>query len=240
MQTWRANTDFQVITSEYAIVNYIAIYASLKEMFQELIKSTSDSVQSTNTNIYTRVMMKIIDQRDIRTCEISHLRLSMPLYHYSRIYQVTVIKLKDYVVIEDETDETATGTSIIGTYCSRPLQLELITLFQFVKDFSVGKNKSIRRYTKERIVQVYPRVNNNLIAENAELYFEQQLMLHTAWRNISHLNSDNEFWSTAYARVSGRLGLIHQAEIDMSLVSHEDDNIDIQQPHEDNIFNERD
>ena len=78
--------------------------------------------------------------------------------------------------------------------------MEEITLFDFAKKCSKGRNNSIITNRKETVVQVFPKVNNSNNAVNTELYCKQKLILHNHWRNEEDLKSTDETWFMAYTR----------------------------------------
>ena len=213
-QTWRANTDFQVITSEYAVICYVAKYSSksepvsksLKEMFEEVVQSKNDDEESRQA--YMSLMIKIIGERDIGACKTCHILSSSPLYHATRTFQVLCIKLQDYVAVR-ETDEF---------YQSRPQQMENMTLFEFTKKHSKGKNNSVSTNRKEKIVLIYPKIDK-VIDSNVEIFCnKQQLMLHLPWRCDENLKNENETWKNAYDRSN----LIAPENLNMYLLTPEE------------------
>lgn len=238
-QTWRANTDFQIITSEHAVVNYIAKYASksepastsLMEMFQEIVESRNDNDESRHA--YTRLMMKIIGERDIGACETCHILQGIPLYQATRTFQVLVIRLEEYITING-TDNDDTSSSFIEFYCKRPPNMENLTLHEFAKKH-YKRGNSVSTSRKEKIVQVFPKVDRN-IDSNIELFSKQQLMLHVPWRSQQNLKNDDESWKTAFERS----GIFLADNLHMSLFSPEENEQTVRNDDQEILFNERD
>lgn len=139
-QTWRANTDFSIITSEHMLINYLAKYASksepasknLSEMFQEVVESKNNDDQSRSA--YTTLMMKVIGERDIGACEACHLLLRIPLYHCTRNFEVLVIKLEEYVAVNTRNSSNI-DNSFISFYIKRPQENDDVLLIEFAKNF---------------------------------------------------------------------------------------------------------
>ena len=69
-------------------------------MFKEIVKHQSGSDQSPSAHTY----LMINGERDIGVCETCHLLLSIQLFHCRRIFQVFIIKLEDYFVINETND----------------------------------------------------------------------------------------------------------------------------------------
>lgn len=86
--------------------------------------------------------------------------------------------------------------SFIQFYKNRPPHLEEVTLFDFAKKFSKGKNNSISVNRTGKIVQIIPKVTNM----DSELLFKQKLFLYHHWREEEQLKAENETWFLAYDR----------------------------------------
>lgn len=239
-QTWRANTDFQIITSLYAVIEYISKYASkseptsknVLEMFEEIVKSRNSDDQARQA--YTSLMMKIIGERDIGACETCHILMSIPLFHCTRSFQTLVIKLENYVAIP-ETEDDGTALSFIEFYNQRPLNMEDMTLLEFAKRYSKGSRNRLVICRKHKIVQVYPKVDKNLNQSSFELFCKQQLMLHKPWRCEQNLKNKDETWKSAYQRSN----IVEPPQINMSLQPVEDED-EFENNDNEIIFNERD
>ena len=89
---------------------------------------------------------------------------------------------------------------------------------------------------KKRIVQVFPKVNNNNNAVNTELYCKQKLILLKHWSNEEDLKSTDETWFMAYTRQN--FGQFHE-QLHMSLITEETE-IDQDNNNEFDIFDDRD
>ena len=155
-------------------------------MFQEIVDSSAPDEESRRA--YTSLMIRVIRERDIGACEICHLLHGIPLYQCTRTFRVLVITIEDYVAINGTNSENDSN-SFIQFYSSRPLDMEEITLFDFAKKISKGRNNSISTNRKERIVQVFPKVNNNNNAVNTELYCKQKFIC-TGAKSVSYTHLD--------------------------------------------------
>ncbi|XP_054264681.1 uncharacterized protein LOC128999172 [Macrosteles quadrilineatus] len=217
-QLWRANTDCKIIASEHAIVNYISKYATKGEPqsqdFQTLFKEimTSCTPNDHAKKAFTKMLTKVIGQRDISACEVMHLLTGDPLYHSSRQFVKLYISTDDYVAVANtstDTDEFI-QTSIMDHYAMRSATLEPMTLCEFATKHKIVRGRLIN-HRKSRVLQLRPVVKPGINEENDEIYYKQKLLMHIAWRNCEALKTHTT-WKESFT--SRNLSLWELPEIE--------------------------
>ena len=86
LQNWRANCDIQIILDHNAYLNYIAKYASKAEKVSDVAKEAFLSVinnlsgKETSGNIFRKLIIKSVGERDFSAQEVMHQIMSLKLY----------------------------------------------------------------------------------------------------------------------------------------------------------------
>ncbi|KAJ8670520.1 hypothetical protein QAD02_001779 [Eretmocerus hayati] len=148
------------------------------------------------------LMIGMIGERDIGECETCHSITGIPLFQFSRSFQVLVIKIDDCIAIQGE-DGAVASKSFIEFYLKRPQHLEKVTLLEFSKKYNKGARNRLVVHRKNKIVQVYPKVTGQTDEANFEFLSKQQLMLQRSWRSEQDLKNENETWKSAFDRLGG-------------------------------------
>lgn len=103
--------------------------------------------------------------------------LVKPVIYSSESYCFT-FTFEDYVSVRG-TDDDTNSVSFIEFYRIRPQHMEDNNFFEFAKRHYRGKNNSFSTSRKDKIVQVFPKLDKNQ-ESNVELICKQKLMLHSA------------------------------------------------------------
>ena len=89
--TWRANTDFTIVLSEYHLIDYITKYVTKHETRSQhvsraiaLLNNVEEGTQI--EKCLAKVMMKMISQRDHGENEVARINLGMTFFHSSKTF----------------------------------------------------------------------------------------------------------------------------------------------------------
>jgi len=153
---------------------------------------------------------------------------SISLFHCTRNFQILVIRLENYVAIQ-ENDNDDNSLSLIEFYRKRPRNVENITLFELSKKHFKRSRNQLIICRKDQIVHIYPKI-----------ILQQLPMLYKLPWCKEHLKYENEIWKSAYLR-SDIAELLHII-ISWFLLEKEDefDDDNINNNDEQIRFNERD
>lgn len=206
---WRANSDFQVIASEHAIITYITKYASKSEPKSEDLKDVFRHIATTlNANdpaskAITKLLMKILSQRDISACETMHIINEEGLYHCTRTFVSLYICKDQYGILsrdEDQAGEALKMSKILESYKVRPAEYEGLSLFDFAKTLTpIGRQHpyTYRKNRKHRIVQILPNMKPALSEDSDEIYYKRKLVCRQPWRDFNALKTHST-WKESF------------------------------------------
>jgi ATP-dependent DNA helicase PIF1 len=179
--SWQANTDISPCTSMTAVIEYVVKYAAKYEK-----KSTSYMQMATNIlpyvnenqpfqSLVTKLMNKLVGERDYSAQEVCHMLLDLPLYHSSR--DVITVDLrpdsKQPHFVQLEQDGTRRKKSRMEHYLSRSSELMDVNYLTFLKSHGEGPPYSKRR-GRDRVLNFFPRYR----PDQVEDYGRVKLMLH--------------------------------------------------------------
>jgi ATP-dependent DNA helicase PIF1 len=178
---WQANMDISPCTSMIAVIEYIVKYAAKYEKKSESYKDLAGKlIPFVNENqpfqsLVTKLMNKLVGERDYSAQEVCHMLLDLPLYHSSR--EVITVDLRPLIeqphVIRIEQDETRRGKTRIEHFLSRPKALSDLNFITFLRSYSERAPYSKRR-GKDQVLSFFPRYR----PDEVEDYGRVKLMLH--------------------------------------------------------------
>jgi ATP-dependent DNA helicase PIF1 len=200
---WRANTDIQVCTSTAGVVQYMGVYASKGETqnasYKELALQVLPRVNSNNPmlSFASKLMNKLIGERDYSAQEVLHTLFGLPLRHSTR----TVIKVDcqpeeaqsttftfrtvGRSAYHDDGEDTGfqSGQTVLQKYKSRPNTIDTISYIDYLLHFEhIGKRPKRRPRARPRILNYIPRYSP--VGEPEE-FARVKLMLHHPFREVS-------------------------------------------------------
>ena len=169
---WLANTDVSPCTSVTAVINYAAKYCSKIETqtntYAQIAKSIIPNVSDRNPmlSFVSKMMNKLIGERDYSAQETCHLLLKLPLQEDSRVVLSVDCRPPDKhgrVLEFSEADEVLQEkTTAYDKYLQRPEDMEDICYFEFFERWnfkSPNKDnwKEWRPPARPRVLYYFPR-----------------------------------------------------------------------------------
>ncbi|KAH7038972.1 hypothetical protein B0J12DRAFT_606491, partial [Macrophomina phaseolina] len=190
---WLANTDVTPCTGSQAVLNYIAKYCSTAETksvsYKQIIQSVLPNISSTRPllSLVSRVMNKLLGERDWSTQEVSHLLLNLPLQQGSRTVINVDCRPEDQQPITFDIDrgQTKGKMSLLQRYKQRcedeaaPAFLENLTYLDMLLNFNfTGQSSRWSRRTRgrPRVLNYFPRYKPE--GSQYEDYCRVKMMLH--------------------------------------------------------------
>ncbi|XP_053204723.1 uncharacterized protein LOC128389199 [Panonychus citri] len=213
IQTWRANIDFNIVTSVDLVLNYIAKYVTKGEVssmdFNALVDKISHDLRadSHGTSLIRKIVQASLSGRDYSAQEVVHVLMGWPLYESSRTY--VKLNLSDRVLVrlggneENEEVENRANSKLIAFYQRRPIDQD-VCLTDYAKQFEVVKGE-LRRRKKVPIIRVFPRFKKSLEPSKHESFCKQQVQLYIPWWRSPETLKDTDVrggpyqtWAEAY------------------------------------------
>ena len=204
---WRANTNVQPCTSLDGVVAYTGKYASKWETTSGSYKDLADKLMGSLNpdkpmhSFMQKLMNKLVGERNWSSQEINHIMFGLPLLHCSRQFVDLDCRPDDdkldayHFQAGDSEDGLKRGKSILDKYIERP-QLEGVSLYVFLLNFTHRKPFKARPRAKDRIVSYFPRYKARLDPEN---FARVKLMLHHPFRRVEDvLQIDDQIFLTYF------------------------------------------
>jgi hypothetical protein len=208
---WMANTDIQPPTSLHAVLSYIGKYVSKPEKsslsYTELQSQVLPYIndRAPLLSFVSKMLNKLIGERDWSAQEVSHLLLQIPVQESSR----GVVSLDcrpeeaqdDLIVLE--SGDISTRRSVLRRYRDRltdtrngNASLPALSLFDCLRlwDWLIWK---IRPRASPRVINYYPRYPDDPKSLGYSDYCRVKLMLHhpfTDWPDL--LSVENETYES--------------------------------------------
>jgi ATP-dependent DNA helicase PIF1 len=137
---WQANTDVSPCTSTTAVMEYVVKYAGKLEKasqsYRELAQIVIPFVNEARPfqSMVTKLMNKLIGERDYAAQEVCHLLLSLPLKQSSRtpIYVDMRPLAAQPSLVHVEDGEARRGLSILEHYMRRPEDFDDVSYLKFL------------------------------------------------------------------------------------------------------------
>ena len=213
---WVANTDVSLCTDQKAVLHYIAKYCSKAEIksakLQDMVKDLLPKISSKAPmlSLATRLMNKLIGERDYSAQEVCHLLLGLNLTECSRAVQSIDArpseKLRRDLSKLDQGDATPDAT-YLERYCDRAPELEQLTLLEAQTKYNwSGERKFfLRTRGKPKILNLFPLYSSHPEHPDYEDFCQVKMMLHHPFRQpgLEDLLKDEEWglfdsWQSAY------------------------------------------
>lgn len=190
---WLTNIDISPYTSIQAVLDYVGKYCSKgekqTESYQDLATGILPKVSHRQPLIsfVSRLMNKLVSERDWSAQEVCHLLLNVPLQEGTRVVRTVDCRHPDQQyhshLIEDENIRDT--RNVYERYLAHAEEWEDITYFEFLTVFDFGR-REWRRFPEAsaRILNYFPRYKP---ATQLEDFSRVKLMLHHPHHDIKDL-----------------------------------------------------
>jgi hypothetical protein len=161
---WLANIDISPCTSLQAVITYAAKYCSKSEKKTEPYCKLADQVLPHTAHLQpllsfsSRLMNKLIAERDYSAQEISHLLLNIPLQEGTRMVVAVDCRPLEQHARSYRVDEDINET--IGSYrkyLERNDQHEDITYLEYLQSYNLKTWRRLATQAKKRVLSYFPR-----------------------------------------------------------------------------------
>jgi hypothetical protein len=150
---WPANTDCSPCTGVEAVINYAAKYCSKSETrtssYAQIARAVLPHVSDRNPmlSFVSKLMNKLVGERDYSAQEISHILLGLPLQEDSRVVQSVDCRpherhARPIDITPDGDIEEASTT--YDKYLRRPEQMEGMSYFEFLEKWNFRPRDPMR------------------------------------------------------------------------------------------------
>jgi hypothetical protein len=220
---WQANTDVSPCTDPRAVIEYVVKYATKAEKkspaYRDLAATLVPFVNEARPfqSLVTKLLNKLIGDRDYSAQEVCHYLLDLPLRHSSRSVVSVDLRPEEHHshFYRIEGEETRRGLSLLEKYKERIDTDENVTYICFLRCHDHRKPYGLRPRAKERILTYFPRYS----PEDTENFGRAKLMLHHPFRevkdllHISHIhNHAYGTFTEAYAECQALCGDTHDRD----------------------------
>jgi hypothetical protein len=150
---WLANIDCSPCTSVEAVINYAAKYCSKSETqtstYAQIAKSILPHISSHNpmVSFVSKLMNKLMGERDYSAQEICHVLLGLPLQEDSRVVQSVDCRPRDKqarpidITAEGDVEESQAA---YDKYLRRPDSMEEVSYFEFLQDWNFKARNPVK------------------------------------------------------------------------------------------------
>ncbi|TWU71531.1 hypothetical protein ED733_000738 [Metarhizium rileyi] len=161
---WLANIDISPCTSLQAVIMYAAKYCSKSEKKTEPYCMLADQVLPHTAHLQpllsfsSRLMNKLIAERDYSAQEIFHLLLNIPLQEGTRMVVSVDCRPWEQHVRSYRVDEDVNET--IGSYrkyLERSDQHEDVTYLEYLQLYNLKTRRRLAANAKKRVLSYFPR-----------------------------------------------------------------------------------
>jgi ATP-dependent DNA helicase PIF1 len=209
---WMANTDMQPCTSLKALLEYVAKYCSKAEHASVAYKDLQTLVlrhvndRHPVLSFASKMLNKLVGERDWSAQEVSHILLGIPLQQASR--QVVNLDCRpednqdDSVTFED--DEVKVQKSAFRRYKERTEHdgsLGNLTLLEWLRRYDFYKFK-LRPRASQRVINYYPQYNSDPAHPEFDDYCRVKMMLHHPFTAVDDLKvvdgEEKDSWAEAF------------------------------------------
>ena len=199
---WLANTDFSPCTGIEAVINYAAKYCSKSESqtstYAEISKAILPHVSDRNPmlSFVSKMMNRLIGERDYSAQEVCHLLLGLPLQEDSRIVRSVDCRLPErhnHTLEFSENDEVVEQKkTAYEKYPERSEDLEGVSYFEFLErwNFAAPNPGTWRKWqhpAKPRVLYYFPRYKPIPTHRQFEDFCRVKLMLNHPHRAYDEL-----------------------------------------------------
>lgn len=187
---WRANHDFSAICSPLAVLYYIAKYIAKNETLSKFLQTFIKEFNKTSNgdidikSFMSRLFIKSLGERDISAQEICHVLMGWPLVHSSRVFITLSLFNQNWESLNIVHRKVKVNkSSIMDKYRARPssVMMKQMSLLYFVQNFD-AKNNRYFQHKKPRVVRIIPLIKLHKNANDTELFYRQECILHIPFR----------------------------------------------------------
>jgi ATP-dependent DNA helicase PIF1 len=198
---WMANTDIQPPTSLHAVLSYVGKYvskpekssASYTELQSQVLPYVND--RAPLLSFISKMLNKLIGERDWSAQEVSHILLQLPVQKSSRMLVSLDCRPEEvqHDLIVLESGEVTAQRSALRRYRDRlkdtghgNAALPGLSLFDCLQHWDWLK-WTIRPRAKPRVINYFPRYPNDPNSSTYSDYCRVKLMLHhpfVAWEDL--------------------------------------------------------
>lgn len=161
---WLANIDISPCTSLQAVITYAAKYCSKSEKKTEPYCRLADQVLPHTAHhqpllsFSSRLMNKLIAERDYSAQEISHLLLNIPLQEGTRmVVYVDCRPLEQHARSYRVDDDVTEAVGSYRKYLQRNDQHESITYLEYLQSYNLKTWRRLGANAKKRVLSYVPR-----------------------------------------------------------------------------------
>lgn len=215
---WLANVDISPCTDQRAVLGYIAKYCTKSETssqsYKDLLKALFDTVSSSSENpllsLVSKIMNKLISERDWSAQEVCHHLLDRNLKACTRGFtniDVRPLDMQSRVMSKLTSESTVLSKTFLEKYCARQTDQAHWTLIHVARYCEWKKGVFTERArAKPKIVKIYPQYSSDLEGRDYEDFCRAKMMLHHPFQNplLMDLLQDGSgitfnTWREAYA-----------------------------------------
>ncbi|KAI8401489.1 hypothetical protein FOFC_18358 [Fusarium oxysporum] len=210
---WLANIDISPCTSLQAVINYAAKYCSKMEKRTDSYASLGRQIlpyvshHNPLLSFASRLMNKLLAERDFSGQEICHVLLNCELQEGTRV--VRAVDCRPYeqqgrsLRLEGDHDD-AEVVGIYDKYLSRPPLHEELTYLDFLANWNTSKRDGTKwtrwgRQAKPRVLYYFPRYSSNRQHDQCDDFCRVKLMLAHPHRDPNQLRKVNGVEYASYA-----------------------------------------
>ncbi|KAK7592094.1 hypothetical protein V3481_006721 [Fusarium oxysporum f. sp. vasinfectum] len=210
---WLANIDISPCTSLQAVINYAAKYCSKMEKRTDSYASLGRQIlpyvshHNPLLSFASRLMNKLLAERDFSGQEICHVLLNCELQEGTRV--VRAVDCRPYeqqgrsLRLQGDHDD-AEVVGIYDKYLSRPLFHEELTYLDFLANWNTSKRDGTKwtrwgRQAKPRVLYYFPRYSSNRQHDQYDDFCRVKLMLAHPHRDPNQLRKVNGVEYASYA-----------------------------------------
>ncbi|XP_044723715.1 PIF1-like helicase domain-containing protein [Hirsutella rhossiliensis] len=197
---WLANIDISPCTSLQAVITYAAKYCSKSEKKTEPYCKLADQVLPHTAHLQpllsfsSRLMNKLIAERDYSAQEISHLLLNIPLQEGTRmVVYVDCRPLEHHARsyrVDDDVNETVGSYQ---KYLERNGQHERVTYLEYLQSYNLKTWRILCANAKKRLMMVHPhRYPEELLTVGGQR-FESFAAAYQYCRQQHHSHEDDHY-----------------------------------------------
>ncbi|KAI8416655.1 hypothetical protein FOFC_02968 [Fusarium oxysporum] len=210
---WLANIDISPCTSLQAVINYAAKYCSKMEKRTDSYASMGRQIlpyvshQNPLLSFASRLMNKLLTERDFSGQEICHVLLNCELQEGTRV--IRAVDCRPYeqqgrsLRLQGDHDD-AEVVGIYEKYLSRPPLHEELTYLDFLANWNTSKRDGRKwtrwsRQAKPRVLYYFPRYKSNHQHHQYDDFCRVKLMLAHPHRDPNELRKINGVEYNSYA-----------------------------------------
>lgn len=200
---WLANTDISPCTSVQAVIDYAGKYCSKGEVasttYAQISKAILPHVSDRNPmlSFVSKMMNKLVGERDYSAQEICHQLLGLPLQEDSRVVRSVDCRHPDvhvrHIDVEGDVEESA---SAYMKYLQRTPVMENLSYFEFLERWNFASRNPERWKVwqppaRPRVLSYFPRYKTKRDHAQFEDFCRVKLMLNHPHRRHEDLLTVN-------------------------------------------------